>query len=243
MKYFIKKFVIRNFKKVPYFFTRKNTHILENQYSLIGKLSTSLLHDILSPLTSLQLAHELNSSTHTSVSKIISHSNTQIKEYVEIMRDFLYQNQESESVHVNREIHKCLTLIKHKALQNNIQIQFLEFDQITSKIYPIHIYQIIINFLTNAIEASTETNIKKIILIIRKQGNNFCIECKDFGIGINEKDLYKIGLLKFSTKSEHRGVGLYSLHHLISEVLRGDLRIESEKGVGSLFTCTLPIIK
>lgn len=243
MKYFIEKVVIRNFKKVPYFFAKRNTQLLENQYSLIGKLSTSLLHDILSPLTSLQIAHELGSTSNKSVSQIISHSNTQIKEYVEIMRDFLYQNQESETIHVNQEMHKCLTLIKHKALQNNIQIQFLEFDQIKSKIYPIHIYQIIINLLTNAIEASTETNIKKVILIIRKKGKSFCIECKDFGIGINEKDLYKIGLLKFSTKSEDRGVGLYSLHHLISEVLNGSLSIESEKGVGSLFTCTLPIIK
>lgn len=245
MKLTIKRNIIRSFKKIPYFFTRKDSYLYQNNYALMGKLSTSLLHDVLSPLTSLSMATELahNHSIHT-ISPIINNSTEQIKEYVDIMRGFLMEKKTiTKPVHINSEILKCITLIKHKAIQNNIQIQFLEFDQIYSKVHPINIYQIIINLLTNAIEASIDSTNKKVILILKKHEDTFVLECKDFGAGIPQHIIQKIGTYNFSTKSKSRGFGLYSINYILKNILNGSLSVQSENKCGTLFVCTLPIIK
>lgn len=245
MKYIINIFNTRNFKKIPYFFTRNQSSISQNNYALIGKLSTSLLHDVLSPLTSLMIANDIT-ETHSSEAfkPLIQNSSSQIKEYVEIMREFLQEEYTTnKKILINTEVQKCLTLLKNKIIQNNIQINFIEFDQIYIKINPLYIYQIIINLLTNAIEASTQSETKKIILILRKNKKDVIIECKDFGTGIPKEILQKIGSYNFSTKSNNRGFGLYSIYQLIVHILGGTVSTETEEGAGSLFTCTLPLTK
>lgn len=241
MKHIYEKLILRNFKKIPYFFKIIPTiHFEQSNYALIGKLSTSLLHDILTPLTSLSLAQEItNDSLY--VKPIITDSTKQISEYVSILRDFLEHASSEESVLVNSEISKCLLLLKHKALVHDIQIQYIEFDQIHTTIYPLHIYQIIVNLISNAIEASTASETKKIILSIRKFKKNFYIECRDYGVGISQDYIEQIGTYNFSTKSKDRGFGLYSVTHIVHKLLKGNLYIESEPGKGSLFSCEIPI--
>lgn len=245
MKYFIEQVMVRNFKRIPYFFNQKQKFYIEHtNYALIGKLSTSLLHDILTPLTSLSLTSEIEDSSNIETLKpIIKHSTNQIQEYVAIMRDFLTDTKIDSKIHINKEISKCLTLLQHKALTHNIQIQYLEFDQIYSRIHSLHIYQIIINLVSNAIEASIASENKKIILILKKEKEVFYIECKDFGIGMSAQTLLSIGKNNFSTKSKERGFGIYSIEHIIQNILGGKIIIQSEPNNGSLFSCILPLIK
>lgn len=232
---------MRNLKKIPFYFESKPVlNFEQNNYALIGKLSASLLHDILTPLTSLSLVSEISKDT-IHLGPIITHSTNQISEYISVLRDFLDSPSDTKGTFVNSEISKCLTLLKHKALIHNIQIQYIEFDQIHTNIHPLHIYQIIINLISNAIEASTESEAKKIILSIRKFKNNFYIECRDFGEGISSENIRKIGSYNFSTKSKQRGFGLYSVTYIIQTILRGNLYIESEPNKGSLFSCEIPL--
>lgn len=244
MNYFINKLVLRNFKRIPHFFKLEpKFHIEHDNYALIGKLSTSLLHDILTPLTSLSLTCEIGESYTKSIQPIIKNSSSQIQEYVHIMRDFMCEYQNTSLIHVNKEISKCILLLKHKAIEHNVQIQYIEFDQVYSFIHPLHIYQIIINLLSNAIEASSESETKKIILILKNERNNFYIECKDFGVGMCSKTLKKLGVQNFSTKSTSRGFGLYSVKHIVHKLLNGELYIKSEPLCGSLFSCRIPLLK
>lgn len=244
MKQIINKILIGNLKKIPYFFEQKeHQYTSHNNYALIGKLSTSLLHDILTPLTSLYLTTSITTGAHNEkqITPIIEHSTSQIKEYVTIMKDFLSEHHTESLLHINKEISKCIILLKHQALLHNVQIQYLEFDQIQSKAHPLYIYQIIINLLSNAIEASKESQVKKVIIILKKHKNSYCIECKDFGAGISEKIYSKIGTYHISTKSDSRGFGLYSVYHIVKHVLKGTISIQSEPNNGSLFSCVLPI--
>lgn len=245
MKYFFEKIIVGNFKRIPYFFETKPRFYMEQQnYALIGRLSTSLLHDILTPLTSLSLSVAIEEKSNPQIIKpIIESSTAQIQDYVKIMRDFLNEPKEDSLNHINLEINKCILLLKNKALTHGVQIQYLEFDQIHSKTYSLHIYQIVINLLSNAIEASISSKVKKVILILKKEKESYSIECKDFGQGMTPEILSKIGMCNFSTKSEQRGFGLYSIQHIIQNVLKGTCTIQSEPNNGSLFSCRLPLIK
>jgi signal transduction histidine kinase len=238
----IKNLIQRNFKKIPYFFEKRRMLSFEDSgYALIGKLSTSLLHDILSPLTALTLSTQMSSSPQTQT--LLKHSNEQVREYVSILRNFLLNKESSELTSINQEIRNCILLIRHLSVTHNVQIQFIEFNQINAHIHPLHVYQIVINLLTNAIEASSNSETKKVILILKKEKNYLYIECKDFGLGISKEILEKIGSYNFSTKSDTRGFGLYSVSHIVHKILKGTLHVESEPNQGSLFTCKIPLFK
>lgn len=238
MIYSIQKFITRNIKNIPYFFERNPIHIRQNNYALIGKLSASVIHDILTPITSLTLSSNLSGvDTRT----IINNSTQQIEEFVDIMRDFLNQSRSIESIHVNKEILKCIKLLTHKALLNNTQIQFIEFDQVFTNIDSLHIYQIIINLLSNAIDASSNQKNRKVILILRKNKKTFQIDCKDFGKGISPELINKIYTPNFTTKKDGCGLGLYSVKYIITNILKGDIYVNSEPDNGSLFSCIIPL--
>ena len=70
----------------------------------------------------------------------------------------------------------------------------------------------------------------------------------DNGIGIKKEDQKKIfdRFYRVSTGNRHDvkgfGLGLAYVHKMITE-LKGDIRVESEQGVGSDFIITLPLIK
>ncbi len=216
----------------------------QNNYAMIGKLSTSLLHDILTPITSLtigasayqgEMAHEMK--------PIIDNSTRQIKEFVDIMKDFLIENDSESVVHVNKEIHKSIKLMSHKAIQQGVQIQFLEFDQVYSRAHPLYIYQIVINLISNAIDASTDCATKKVIVLLKKEKGLYIIECKDFGTGISFRHINEVCKMGYTTKCSGSGFGLYSVKHIVTQRLYGELKIHSEPDEGSLFSCRLPIRK
>lgn len=234
MKDILGKIIHRNSKRIPYFFE-------QNNYALIGKLSSSILHDILTPLTSLTLANDANPAQASFANTIVQNSTTELKEYIDILRNFLYQENKPINIEVNAEIKKSILLLKHKLISNNIQLQFIEFDHIQTTIHPLHIYQIIINLVSNAIEASVHSKTKKILLLLKKVDQYFQIECRDFGSGIPDEILKYAGKKCVSSKSKKRGFGLYSVYYIVEHVLQGKITITTNSNSGTLFTCKIPL--
>lgn len=224
----------RNSKRIPYFFE-------QNNYALIGKLSSSILHDVLTPLTSLTLAHTVQGKQSSLADSIVKNSTTELKEYIDILKNFLQQENVPTTIEINAEIKKSILLLKHKLISNNIQLQFIEFDQIKMNVHPLHIYQIIINLISNAIEASIHLKTKKIILLLKKIENYIHIECRDFGTGIPEDIIKHAGKKFISTKSDQRGFGLYSIYYIVEYMLQGEITIQTEKDSGTLFICKIPL--
>ena len=241
----IQQLVVRNIKSIPYFFQKNSVFNLDQtNYALIGKLSASLLHDILTPITSLTLGvSAYQGETADEIKPVIDNSTRQIKEFVDIMKDFLKENDSESVVHINKELHKSIMLMSHKAMQHGVQIQFMEFDQVYSRAHPLYIYQIVVNLISNAIDASSECATKKVIVLLKKEKSSFVIECKDFGTGIPLKHVREICKMGFTTKCSGSGFGLYSVKHIVTQRLYGELKIHSEPDEGSLFSCRLPIRK
>lgn len=92
------------------------------------------------------------------------------------------------------------------------------------------------NLIENAIEALNQSvqEIKQITVSLLEEKENFLICVEDTGPGIDPSIVQNIFNLGFSTKSGLRGTGL----HLVNEVVklyRGQVRVESELGVGTTF--------
>jgi two-component system, NtrC family, nitrogen regulation sensor histidine kinase NtrY len=97
--------------------------------------------------------------------------------------------------------------------------------------------QVFINLLKNAMEALSNMKDHKVIEIRTANEGNRCINIiiRDSGIGIAEEDLDQIFIPFYSTKKGGSGIGL-SISQQIMQKQKGDIRVQSESGKGSVFT-------
>lgn len=97
--------------------------------------------------------------------------------------------------------------------------------------------QVLINLLKNAVESmSNMKELKKIELQVERGGNRFVsIKVRDTGVGIAPEDMDQIFVPFYSTKKSGSGIGL-SISQQIMQKQKGDIRVQSEPGKGSMFT-------
>ena len=117
--------------------------------------------------------------------------------------------------------------------------------------------QVILNIIKNAQEAMPDggvvdirvlkdTQIKKKILSSvfsreRDTSDKVSIEIRDYGVGIDDKDLSKVFIPFFTTKKSGTGLGL-AISKKIIESQNGRLEISSKKGEGTTLRIILPVV-
>ena len=117
-----------------------------------------------------------------------------------------------------------------------------EEEEIISKIDRTQLIRIITNLVKNAIQSIPENQENKSILVtIKKENDNVLITVADNGIGIAAEDFNRIFEPKFTTKSSGMGLGLGIIKNII-ENYKGTITFESQKGKGTTFIVSLPII-
>lgn len=118
-----------------------------------------------------------------------------------------------------------------------------EFEDDVPNIYcqPMQLNQVILNLLVNASQAIKENGVIKVSLK-KTQDEQVQITVKDNGSGIPEENLSSIFEPFFTTKPVGDGTGLgLSVSYGIITAHNGTIEVDSELGVGTTFTITLPI--
>lgn len=105
------------------------------------------------------------------------------------------------------------------------------------------ISQVLINLVSNAIKYSPQG--KRVIIFSNSAQNGVEVAVQDFGIGIAKKDLNFVFEKFYQAKNKIRtsfaglGLGLYISAEIIKRH-HGRIWVESQKGVGSTFSFTIP---
>ncbi len=102
---------------------------------------------------------------------------------------------------------------------------------------PEKLKQVVINLVMNATEAMKEGGRLGVRAYV--QGDHVCLAVKDTGVGIERALLPQVFDPFFTTKEGGTGLGL-SIVRKIVDLHRGEVRIESERGVGTQVTVLLP---
>ena len=119
---------------------------------------------------------------------------------------------------------------------------FAQESEIITKIDRTQLIRIITNLVKNAIQAIPEEQETPLVFVnVFREGENAKIVVKDNGKGISIENKNRIFEPKFTTKSSGMGLGLGIIKNIV-ENYHGDITFESELGVGTEFTVTLPII-
>jgi len=155
------------------------------------------------------------------------------------------ENLQFESVSIQSILDTIVNNITNKAKEKNINI-ILKGQNLDKKIelVPILITQAVENIIENAIKYSKDGSEIEVETKIHKKF--FTMYIRDTGIGIPEHLIHRI-FDKFyrvdSSRSKHtggRGLGL-TLTKAIIELHNGTIQVQSEEGVGTVFTLHIPI--
>ncbi len=142
-------------------------------------------------------------------------------------------------------IEKSLRLIDHHMKMNRITPEIALGDRpVMLYCDPEQIEQALLALEINAVEAMPDGGKLRIQVVISDEDETVILRIKDEGVGIARENLEHIFEPFFSTKESGKATGLgLAVVFGIVERHRGKIEVESELGVGTTFTITLPVQK
>jgi len=224
----------------------------------LGKLSSSVAHEINNPLSGIliytKLLHkqmsnpELYTSKRDSMLKhlkLIENETKRCGDIVKGLLDFSRKDQDDfEPKHLHEILQETYDLMTHPIKIANINF-LIDLNAHSDLIYcsPNQIKQACVAMLVNASEAATENGE---ITIRTKNPNEDTVnfEITDNGLGIALEDIPHIFEPFFSTKQDASGIGLgLAIVHGIVQNHKGKIQVKSELGHGTILSVTIPLVK
>jgi two-component system NtrC family sensor kinase len=224
----------------------------------LGKLSSSVAHEINNPLSGIlvytKLVHKLLGNPDLTEAKkevmlkhlkMIEAETKRCGEIVKGLLDFSKKDQEDfEPKHLHDILNETYDLMSHPAKIANISF-LMDFKAKSDLIFcsPNQVKQACIALIVNASEAVTE-NGEIILKTSNPDPETIKIEIVDNGIGISPEDIPHIFEPFFSTKQQVHGIGLgLPIVHGIIHSHKGKIQVKSESGDGTTISITLPLIR
>jgi two-component system NtrC family sensor kinase len=241
----------------------KETHAIllhQDKMASLGKLSASVVHEINNPISgilnlTLLIKRMLEEGTVGSgevdqFSRYLSLMETETRRVSRIVSNLLAFSRQSKMevsrFDLNQLIEKTLFLNANLLKLHSVKIEKdLEADLPSFAGSEDQIQQVLMNIVSNAVEAMEDSDADRVLHIQTKylrESDRVLISFKDTGIGIPEENIPKLFEPFFTTKKKGKGVGLgLSVGYGIVQVHGGSIQVQSERGEGSTFTVELPL--
>ncbi|MFC2115886.1 sensor histidine kinase [Bacteroidota bacterium] len=253
-------------QQLEYKVQKKSEELSEMQNELIhieriaslGKLSSSVAHEINNPLagvlTYTKLVHkhlrkfdleEEEKASMLRYLKVIEEETKRCGDIVKGLLDFSRTDQHDfKTCHMHRLLKETYTLIDHQMKIESIN--FLSDFSATKDLVLCsgnQIKQACIAILLNASEAVYENGVIQ-IKTSNTDEDHIKLEITDNGVGIAPEDIPHVFEPFYSTKEKASGIGLgLAIVHGIVQSHQGKLELESELGKGTTISILLPVAK
>jgi len=209
----------------------------------IGELAASIAHEVRNPLTVvkgfLQLMQKSEEKNRSDYLPLVL---SELGRAEVIINDFLNfakpQLDKVEAFPVHKLLFDIITLIEPLAVKQNVTIIQDINSEVTIVTDRNQLKQALLNFIKNAIEATSPEG--KVTVSIYDKKEEVEIVIKDNGKGMTKEQLARIGTLFYSTKEKGTGLGT-TVSIRIIEAMDGTVQFESEQNIGTIVTIKLPI--
>jgi PAS domain S-box-containing protein len=222
--------------------------IQSEKMAAIGQLAAGIAHELRNPLAIVMNAlydlHQIVDGTNPEVREDLRIAEEEIGRAQAIIKNLLEFSRESgaelDRLDVNELLTRTLQLMQ-KYLQDNGVAVTAELGAIPPCLANGNaMRQIVLNLITNAVQAMPEGG----TLVVRTTlagDRAIRLEVRDTGVGIPPEHLQDIFNPFYTTKAPGQGTGLgLSVVHSILQRYHGQIRVDSEVGVGTTFTIDLP---
>lgn len=220
----------------------------------VGKLAefvSSLAHEISQPLTAIlsyaQAAQRMFAGSNPKLQEILQYiinDNFRAAAVIQRLRVLLKKSvPEMKPVNINALVNETIVLIATDAIMNNIILKNeLEDDLPLILGDRIQLQQVLLNLISNSIDAMEDSIDPREILIRTSRNDTQMIEVavKDSGCGIPDKNVPKIFTHFFTSKPDGLGMGL-SISRSIVEAHGGKINVKNNPDRGATFYFTVPV--
>ncbi len=226
--------------------------VLSERLAATGTLALNIAHEINNPLggiiTYIHLLMEDieacgdRAQIHDTAAKILKLGN-RCKIIVSGLLDFARPDDRGrEIVHLNHVVTDTLVLLQGHIIMRDIEVvQSLEPSLPPIMAQRNKIEQVFMNLIINAAESMKNSGRLTIKSVNRMSDGEVDVLISDTGPGITPEDRKRLFEPFFSTKPRGRGTGLgLAISHGIIKQHHGHISVESQPGVGTTFTITLP---
>ncbi len=222
--------------------------LLTERLTSLGELTAGVAHELRNPLAGIKINTQIllrRKDLSETERRLLESTEEGIEKIQKIVEDMLHfakpKPAEFREAQINSLIEDSLNMFQTKFKKANISLEFLKEEGLPKVWIDVHqIQQALINLILNAIQAMERGG--RLTLRTFLDGERVGVEVKDTGVGIPASHLKRIFDPFFTTKSEGTGLGL-SITLKIIEAHGGTIEVQSEEGVGSIFTIYLPVRK
>jgi len=165
-----------------------------------------------------------------------------IRDIVLSLRNFSRLDEaEKKVVDIHVGLESTLLILQHRLQSIEVIQNYGDLPEI--ECYPGLLNQVLMNILTNAIDALADRDTPRITITTQQKPNAIVIQIADNGTGMNDTVKSKLFDPFFTTKpvGKGTGMGLSVSYQIVVEKHGGKLECSSELGQGSEFRIELPI--
>jgi two-component system, NtrC family, sensor kinase len=226
----------------------ENNLAQSEKLAAVGQLAAGVAHEINNPLTAiianaqlLQREPSLDADLKESV-KLIELAGVRASQVVRNLLGFARKELfEFAPTDLNETIQSALALLQHELVSRQVKLA-LDLGKDLPLLFASkdHLQGVWINMLMNAMDA-LKPGQGEITIATRHVPNEFRVSFKDNGNGIPEEWIPRIFEPFYTTKAQGHGTGLgLSVCHRVVKQHGGYITVDSEVGVGTIFTVILP---
>lgn len=242
--------------------------VRSEQLASVGFLAAGVAHEINNPITSIAWSAEalegrLHEILHTNEEEQ-THTPVYDPEQIEILRYYLRKIQEEgfrckritgqlldfsrlgeaqqrEETDIQQAVIDVVELVKHRGEYRNRPIRFQGTPGILAHVSPTEFKQVVLNLLTNALDASNDGDATTVTL--EACGEDFELTVRDQGCGMSDEVIKNLFEPFYTRRRDGRGTGLgLSITYRIVQDHGGQLVASSAgENQGSTMKLTLPI--
>lgn len=227
-------------------FERKSAR--RERLSEMGNLAAGVAHEIRNPLNTISIAAQRLSSefaTGKDSDEYLSITNqikSETKRLNDIISKFLTLAHEEKkrftTMNLSDFITKTMEFFKSESEKLKLHLSMKVQPGLVLEADPDSLKQVFINLFNNAKEA-LGGQAGEISIVTHVQGDTIEIAFSDSGPGVKKELREKIFTPYFTTKEAGTGLGLPTVHKIISD-LGGDIRVEDSDLGGARFVITIP---
>jgi signal transduction histidine kinase len=209
----------------------------------MGEMAARIAHEIKNPLGSMELFLSLLGKERLKVKEkeYVNHVLFGVKTVDRIINNILTYTRPKTLVltegRLGRIVEETLEFMSVSITARDIEKEFSRQYDGTSFFDPDLMKLVVMNFVSNAIEAVPPKGVIKVD--IRENGEYVALIVSDNGQGMSEEVRRNIFNPFFTTKEKGVGLGLFIVHNIV-QTHNGYIEVESIEGVGSSFSTFIP---
>lgn len=226
----------------------------------LGKLSTGIFHDLMSPLSTVVASVEQlerNPGQITEVKDYLSKAigaSKRMGEFLSTIRRQIDQRTMNEVFSANKEVREAIDILKYRAREVGVKLSISDKKQLFVYGNPLKFHQIAVNLISNAIDACEAAKNERgsfmakqemIYVTLAKREKSAVFKVTDQGCGIPASIGDNIFDAFYTTKdySKGMGLGLSTTKQIIEKDFEGTIAFASVPNSGTTFTVTVPLAR